>query len=199
MNAFHRAGRKAEGPAPEAVETIRFAIRPCSLGRALIATSEKGVCSLWFGDDAAQLLDELRARFRGLALMEAPESGDDRIRAARALIETPAAPVDFQIDARGTAFQRRVWAALRAVPAGATASYSDIAKAIGAPTAMRAVAGACAANPVAIAIPCHRILRSDGALSGYRGGVERKRTLLAREGVHVPPPDLLQPDTSAAS
>jgi AraC family transcriptional regulator of adaptative response/methylated-DNA-[protein]-cysteine methyltransferase len=169
--------------APSVDDAIRFGLYPCSLGLALVATSDKGVCSLWFGDDADQLRDELRARFRGASLIETRGEGDGLVAAALKLIEEPASTISFPIDARGTPFQQRVWEALRAIPPGRTASYADVAKAIGAPTAMRAVAGACAANPVAIAIPCHRVLRSDGALSGYRGGVERKRALLAREGV----------------
>jgi AraC family transcriptional regulator of adaptative response/methylated-DNA-[protein]-cysteine methyltransferase len=175
-------GRKKAG----VTEAMHYVVRPCSLGLALIATSEKGVCALWFGDDAPALRDELRGRFPGAALMETPERRNPIIDAALAAIENPAAPIAFPIDARGTAFQKRVWEALRAVGPGRTASYTQIARAIGAPTAMRAVAGACAANPVAVAIPCHRILRNDGSLSGYRGGVARKRALLAREGVAVP-------------
>lgn len=184
MTATHAAERSTENVAPQKFDAIRYHVHTCSLGLALVATSDKGVCSLWFGDDPEQLRDELRARFRKATLIEA--DGDRDNLAALALIEAPASPVSFPIDARGTAFQCRVWEALRAIPAGKTASYADIARAIGAPSATRAVAGACAANPVAIAIPCHRVLRSDGALSGYRGGVERKRALLAREGVAVP-------------
>lgn len=179
--ADERAGRIAQK-----ADAIRYSIHGCSLGLALVATSDRGVCSLWFGDDAQHLRDELRARFRTAALIETDNNGDNLMSAALALIETPAASPSFPIDARGTPFQQRVWAALRKIPPGKTASYADVAKAIGAPAATRAVAGACAANPVAIAIPCHRVLRSDGALSGYRGGVERKRALLAREGVAVP-------------
>ncbi|WP_442756317.1 methylated-DNA--[protein]-cysteine S-methyltransferase [Methylocystis sp. JAN1] len=186
MTATHAAERSAGNVAPRKFDAIRYHVRTCSLGLALVATSDKGVCSLWFGDAAEQLRDELRARFRKATLVEADDDRDNLAAAALALIEAPGSPVSFPIDARGTPFQRRVWEALRAIPPGQTASYADVAKAIGAPAATRAVAGACAANPVAIAIPCHRVLRSDGALSGYRGGVERKRALLAREGVAVP-------------
>lgn len=185
MTMTQITGEQAARVAPQ-TDVVRYGLHTCSLGLALVATSDKGVCSLWFGDDAEQLRDELRGRFRKAALIETRNERDDRVAEALALIENPSGAVSFPIDARGTPFQRRVWEALRAVPAGKTASYADIARAIGAPTATRAVAGACAANPVAIAIPCHRILRSDGALSGYRGGVARKRTLLAREGVAVP-------------
>lgn len=160
---------------------IRFALRPCSLGLALIATSEKGVCALLLGDDADALRAELRRRFPRTRLDETQTDPDGLIAAALALLDAPTARADFPIDARGTAFQRRVWAALRAIPAGSTASYAEIARRIGAPTATRAVAGACGANPIAVAIPCHRVLRSDGGVSGYRWGVARKRALLARE------------------
>lgn len=185
MTTTHLAEGQARPVTPQKADTVHYGLHACSLGFALVATSDKGVCSLWFGDDPEQLRDELRARFRNAALIEARDR-DGLAAAALALIEAPASPISFPIDARGTPFQRRVWEALRAIPPGQTASYADVAKAIGAPAATRAVAGACAANPVAIAIPCHRVLRSDGALSGYRGGVERKRALLAREGVAVP-------------
>jgi AraC family transcriptional regulator, regulatory protein of adaptative response / methylated-DNA-[protein]-cysteine methyltransferase len=186
MTTTHLAEGQARRIAPQKTDAIRYSLHTCSLGLALVATSDKGVCSLWFGDDAESLRDELRARFRDAPLIETRDERDSLAAAALALIEAPASPVSFPIDARGTPFQQRVWDTLRAIPPGKTASYADIAKAIGAPTATRAVAGACAANPVAIAIPCHRVLRSDGALSGYRGGVERKRALLAREGIAVP-------------
>lgn len=185
MTAIHVAERRDAHIAPRKADAIHYLLRPSSLGIALVAMSDKGVCSLWFGDDSEGVRDELRARFRDSALIETADDRDGLAAAALALIETPSAPVSFPLDARGTDFQRRVWDALRAIPPGRTASYADIAKAIGAPKATRAVAGACAANPVAIAIPCHRVLRSDGALSGYRGGVARKRALLAREGVVV--------------
>jgi AraC family transcriptional regulator, regulatory protein of adaptative response / methylated-DNA-[protein]-cysteine methyltransferase len=186
MTLTHIADEQTGRVAPQKTDAIRYGLHRCSLGLALVAISDKGVCSLWFGDDAEQLRDELRARFRDAALIETRDDRDGLAAAALALIEKPASPISVPIDARGTPFQQRVWDALRAIPPGKTASYADVARAIGAPTATRAVAGACAANPVAIAIPCHRVLRSDGALSGYRGGVERKRALLAREGVAVP-------------
>jgi AraC family transcriptional regulator, regulatory protein of adaptative response / methylated-DNA-[protein]-cysteine methyltransferase len=166
-------------------ETIRYTTRQSSLGPTIIATSRKGVCALLIDDDEEALQQELRRRFPKAQL--APADADCHRLADMVLtrIDAPAAPIDFPVDARGSAFQQRVWAALRKIPPGRTASYADIARAIDAPTAMRAVAGACAANPVAIAIPCHRVLRSDGALSGYRWGVDRKRELLAREGVQT--------------
>ncbi len=166
-------------------ETIRFMLRPCSLGVAAIATSDKGVCAILLGDEEDAMIDELHRRFPRARLARSAES-DSRADAALALVETPQAPATLPLDARGTAFQRQVWNALKTIPPGRTASDAEIAAKIGAPKATRAVAGACAANPVAIAIPCHRVLRSDGALSGYRWGVERKRALLAREGRNLP-------------
>lgn len=166
-------------------EIIRFTLRPCSLGLAAVATSEKGVCAILLGDEEDALINELHRRFPRARLARSAEA-DTRADAALALVEAPQAPANLPLDARGTAFQRRVWEALKAIPPGRTASYADIADRIGAPKATRAVAGACAANPVAVAIPCHRVLRSDGALSGYRWGVERKRALLAREGRSIP-------------
>jgi AraC family transcriptional regulator of adaptative response/methylated-DNA-[protein]-cysteine methyltransferase len=162
--------------------TIRFALRPCSLGLALIAVSDRGVCAILLGDDAEALLDELRRRFLKSEITDAGADCRGLVAEALALVEAPSSPANLPLDARGTAFQRRVWEALRAIPPGATASYADIATRIGAPTATRAVASACGANPIAVAIPCHRVLRSDGGLSGYRWGVDRKDALLAREG-----------------
>ncbi len=164
---------------------IRFALRRCSLGLALVATNEKGVCAILLGDEADALRDELARRFPKTQPIETHADDDGLVAAALALLEAPASRPQFPMDARGTDFQRRVWAALRDIPPGETASYAEIARRIGAPTATRAVAGACGANPIAVAIPCHRILRGDGGLSGYRWGVARKRALLAREA-HPP-------------
>lgn len=167
------------------VETIRCVFRNSSLGTVLIAMSDSGVCALLMGDDEEILANDLRRRFRN-AKLSFQKSVDPLSDAVLALIDAPTAPVTFPIDLRGTPFQERVWAALREIPGGQTATYADIARAIGAPTATRAVAGACGANPLAVAIPCHRVLRSDGTLSGYRWGVDKKRALLAREGVDTP-------------
>jgi AraC family transcriptional regulator, regulatory protein of adaptative response / methylated-DNA-[protein]-cysteine methyltransferase len=167
--------------APAAAEVIRVTLRPCSLGMAAVAVSEKGVCAILLGDDADALQHELQRRFPQASLRRGVDS-DNTAAAALALVDGQQPAGAFPLDARGTAFQRRVWNALQSIPPGRTASYAEIADGIGAPKATRAVAGACAANPVAVAIPCHRVLRSDGALSGYRWGVERKRALLAREG-----------------
>lgn len=170
-------------PSPE---TIRFVAQECSLGVALVATTAQGVCALLLGDDAQALEAELRRRFPHARFSAADDTCRLLAGAARALVEADGARggllLDLPLDLRGTAFQQRVWAALRKIPPGRTATYAEIAHEIGAPKATRAVAGACAANPVAVAIPCHRVLRSDGALSGYRWGVDRKRALLAREG-----------------
>ncbi len=164
-----------------AAANIRFAIGQSSLGAILVASSDKGVCCILIGDDPQDLAEDLQRRFGKATLV-----GDDADFAALVarvvgFIEAPKLGLDLPLDVRGTAFQQRVWQALRAIPAGSTASYADIAAAIGSPKAVRAVAGACAANPIAVAIPCHRVLRNDGALSGYRWGVERKRALLDAE------------------
>ncbi|WP_330084171.1 methylated-DNA--[protein]-cysteine S-methyltransferase [Methylocystis iwaonis] len=171
-------------PTPGA-ETIHYSLRKCSLGKALIAVSDKGVCAILLGDDAEALQDDLRRRFKKALLIEDAD-GDALVDAALAMIERPNSPVAFPIDARGTDFQRRVWAALREIPPGHTTSYAEIARRIGAPKATRAVGSAIGANPVAVAVPCHRVLRSDGALSGYHWGADRKRVLLAREKALLP-------------
>jgi AraC family transcriptional regulator, regulatory protein of adaptative response / methylated-DNA-[protein]-cysteine methyltransferase len=160
---------------------IRFAVGQCSLGAVLVASSHRGVCAIMLGDDPDQLVRELQDRFPSIELV-----GDDAAFAhlvARVVgfIEAPAGRLDVPLDMRGTAFQQRVWHALRDIPAGATATYSGIAERLGVPGAARAVASACASNAIAVAIPCHRVVRRDGALSGYRWGVERKRAMLDRE------------------
>jgi AraC family transcriptional regulator of adaptative response/methylated-DNA-[protein]-cysteine methyltransferase len=160
---------------------IRFAIGECSLGSILVAQSERGVRAILLGDDPDALARDLRGRFPRSTLIGGDAELERLVARAVALVEAPGLGLDLPLDLRGTAFQRRVWQALREIPAGRTATYSEIAGRIGAPGAVRAVAGACAANPVAVAIPCHRVVRSDGALSGYRWGVERKRALLRRE------------------
>jgi AraC family transcriptional regulator of adaptative response/methylated-DNA-[protein]-cysteine methyltransferase len=162
-------------------ETIRFAIGQSSLGAVLVAASAKGVCAISLGDDSEALLRDLQHRFPQATLIGGDEAFERYVAAAVGMVERPQTPFDLPLDMRGTAFQQRVWAALREIPAGETASYAEIARRIGAPKATRAVAGACAANPVSVAVPCHRVVRSDGALSGYYWGVERKRELLERE------------------
>jgi AraC family transcriptional regulator of adaptative response/methylated-DNA-[protein]-cysteine methyltransferase len=162
-------------------ESIGYATGACSLGTLLVASTATGICAILIGDAAAPLVDDLRARFPHAAVQPAAAGFEDVVAAVTALVEEPRAGLHLPLDVRGTAFQQRVWQALRDIPAGSTVSYSELARRIGLPAAVRAVASACAANPAAIAIPCHRVLRNDGALSGYRWGIERKRTLLARE------------------
>ena len=160
---------------------IRFAVAACSLGSVLVARSERGVCAILLGDDAHELQRDLRRRFPGAQLFGGTRGLEELTQHVLDLIEAPAKAFEQPLDIRGSGFQRRVWHALRQIPAGATASYSDIATRIRAPNAARAVAQACAANPLAIAVPCHRVVRSDGALSGYRWGMARKQALLSRE------------------
>ncbi|MES2102343.1 MAG: bifunctional DNA-binding transcriptional regulator/O6-methylguanine-DNA methyltransferase Ada [Pseudomonadota bacterium] len=160
---------------------IRFAIGACSLGAILVAQSDRGVCAIALGDDADALARELQDRFPNARLIGADPAFDALVAQVVGFVEAPALGLDLPLDLRGTAFQQRVWQALRELPAGATASYADVAARIGAPKAVRAVAQACGANPLAVAIPCHRVVRTDGALSGYRWGVARKQALLARE------------------
>ena len=160
---------------------VFFAVGECSLGSILVAQTPKGVCSILIGDDPAQLLRDLQDRFPHANLYGAETGYEKLVASVVGLIEKPGLGLDLPLDIRGTSFQRRVWKALQRIPPGSTATYSDIARKIGMPGAARAVAQACGANPLAVAIPCHRVVRSDGSLSGYRWGVERKRALLARE------------------
>ncbi len=160
---------------------IRFAVGQCSLGAILVAQSERGVCAILLGDDPHQLVCDLQDKFRRANLIGADHEFEQLIARVVGFIEAPAVGLDLPLDVRGTAFQERVWQALREIPVGSTASYTDVAQRIGQPKAVRAVAQACGANSLAVAIPCHRVVRSDGNLSGYRWGVERKRQLLERE------------------
>lgn len=161
--------------------SIRFAIAQCSLGALLVAQSERGVCAILLGDDPEALLHDLQDKFPKAELIGADAEFEQWVAKVVGFIEAPALGLDLPLDLRGTAFQERVWQALRSIPAGSTASYAEIAQRIGAPRAVRAVAQACAANSLAVAVPCHRVVRSNGNLSGYRWGVERKQALLARE------------------
>ncbi len=160
---------------------IRFAIGECSLGSILVARSERGVCAILLGDDPDALARDIQDRFPQARLIGGDAAFEDLIAKVVGFVEAPALGLDLPLDLRGTAFQQRVWRALQEIPAGKTASYTQIAERLGAPKAIRAVAQACAANALAVAIPCHRVVRTDGALSGYRWGVERKRALLDRE------------------
>jgi AraC family transcriptional regulator, regulatory protein of adaptative response / methylated-DNA-[protein]-cysteine methyltransferase len=186
---FYEASNELLGMTPSeyraggASTRIHFAVGECSLGSVLVAQSARGVCAILLGDDPDALVRDVQDRFP-----QATFVGDDPafarvVATVVGFVEAPAQQVlDLPLDIRGTAFQQRVWQALRQIPVGSTASYSDIAKRIGAPQAVRAVARACGANPLAVAIPCHRVVRTDGSQSGYRWGVERKRALLTREG-----------------
>ena len=161
---------------------IRFAIGECSLGSILVARSDRGVCAIQLGDDPDALARELQDRFPNARLIGGEPEFERLVARVVGLVEAPGIGLDLPLDLRGTAFQQRVWQALRRVHAGETVSYTELARRIGAPKSVRAVGQACAANALAVAIPCHRVVRNDGALSGYRWGVERKRALLEREG-----------------
>ena len=160
---------------------IRFAIGECSLGSILVAASDKGVCAILLGDDLDELVKDLQRRFANADLIGGDRKFERLVAQVIGFVERPGRPCDLPLDVRGTAFQQKVWQALRKIPAGKTSSYAEIAERIGMPTAVRAVARAIASNHIAVAIPCHRVLRSDGSLCGYRWGVERKRALLKKE------------------
>jgi AraC family transcriptional regulator of adaptative response/methylated-DNA-[protein]-cysteine methyltransferase len=161
--------------------TIRFAVGECSLGSILVGATDKGICAILLGDDAATLLRELEDRFPKAQLIGGDQDFERLVAQVAGLVEAPAQGLDLPLDLRGTAFQHRVWQALRKIRPGTTMSYSDLARRLGIPGSARAVAGAVAANALAVAIPCHRVIRRDGSLSGYRWGVTRKRALLERE------------------
>ena len=162
-------------------EVIRFALGQCSLGAILVAQSGRGICAITLGDDPEALLRDLQDRFPHAELIGADAGFEAQVAQVVGFVEAPQIGLDLPLDIRGTAFQERVWQALREVPAGQTQSYAMIAQRIGSPRAVRAVAQACAANRIAVAIPCHRVIREDGALSGYRWGISRKRALLDKE------------------
>src|SRR5262249_31370158 len=157
------------------------AVGETSLGRILVARSERGVCAILLGDDSDALTRDLQDRFPQARLIGGDVGFEDFVAKVVGFVEAPRSGFDLPLDLRGTAFQRRVWKVLREIPAGKTASYANIANRIGSPKSARAVAQACAANAIAVAIPCHRVVRSDGTLSGYRWGIERKSVLLRRE------------------
>jgi AraC family transcriptional regulator of adaptative response/methylated-DNA-[protein]-cysteine methyltransferase len=160
---------------------IKFTIGECSLGLVLVAASDKGVCAILFGDDPETLAGDLKKQFPRAQLVGGDKSFEQLASEVIGFVEDPRIGFDLPLDIRGTAFQHRVWDALRRIAVGSTASYAEIAKIIGAPRSTRAVARACATNRIAVAIPCHRVVGSDGSLTGYRGGVARKRALLAKE------------------
>lgn len=171
-SAFRQGGRDT---------TISFAVGESALGAILVAESDRGICAIALGDDPERLVTELQDRFPRATLIGGDAAFETRVAQVIGFVEAPQIGLDLPLDIRGTAFQQRVWQALRDIPAGETASYADIARRIGAPKSVRAVAGACAANTLAVAIPCHRVVRTDGDLSGYRWGIDRKRALLKSE------------------
>lgn len=185
---FYEASDGLLGMTPTAWRTggadteIRFAIGECSLGAILVALSARGVCAITIGDDPEALVRALQDRFPRASLVGGDAAFEGLIARIVGFVEAPGLGLDLPLDVRGTAFQQRVWQALREIPAGETASYTEVAERIGAPRSVRAVAQACGANEIAVAIPCHRVVRRDGALSGYRWGVERKQALLRKEG-----------------
>jgi AraC family transcriptional regulator of adaptative response/methylated-DNA-[protein]-cysteine methyltransferase len=185
---FYAATPGALGMTPSAYRaggsgaTIRFAIAQCSLGAILVASTDKGICAILMGDDPDALARDLQDRFPKAELVGAEPEYDRLVAQVIGFVEAPEIGLELPLDVRGTAFQQRVWQALREIPAGRTVTYSELAELVGAPRGARAVAGACAANAIAVAIPCHRVVRNDGSISGYRWGVERKQALLEREG-----------------
>ncbi len=162
-------------------ESIRFAVGECSLGAILVAATGKGICAITLGDEPGALIREFQDRFHNAELIGGDEGFERLVARVVGFVEAPRLGLDLPLDMMGTAFQTRVWQALRQIPPGSTASYTEIAEKIGSPKAARAVAKACASNKIAVAIPCHRVIRSDGSISGYRWGIERKRRLLNRE------------------
>jgi AraC family transcriptional regulator of adaptative response/methylated-DNA-[protein]-cysteine methyltransferase len=162
--------------------TIHYTAVPTSLGLLLVAVTERGVCSVSLGDDEAVLVDRLRAEFPAAALERTSDARDRLVDAVVAHVEGRAEADELPLDVRATTFQWQVWRALQRIPEGATRSYQAVAEELGRPTAARAVARACASNRIAVLIPCHRVVRGDGALGGYRWGIARKAALLAREG-----------------
>jgi AraC family transcriptional regulator, regulatory protein of adaptative response / methylated-DNA-[protein]-cysteine methyltransferase len=171
----------ATRPPPGAGELIHYKLSHCALGSLLLASTSAGICALSFGESPANLLAALQARFSHATLVLDAGHSEMWLAQVVAHIADPTVALDLPLDVRGTSFQQRVWQALCEIPAGTTRSYSQIAEKIGSPKSVRAVAGACAANPLALFIPCHRVIRADGRLSGYRWGTERKKILLSRE------------------
>ena len=163
------------------VDTISYATEESALGRVLVARSVSGVCAILIGADDNELVTDLAARFPEAKLVVNEAVVQDDLAKVTHFVDKPTEGLDLPLDLRGTPFQRRVWEALRTIPVGTTVTYGELANSIGAPNAVRAVAGACAANPVALAVPCHRVVGSDGDLTGYYWGVERKRELIKKE------------------
>ncbi|CAB3723655.1 bifunctional transcriptional activator/DNA repair enzyme AdaA [Achromobacter piechaudii] len=160
---------------------IRFAVAQCSLGALLVAATPTGICDISLDEDPEQLVRNLQDRFKAARLIGADAEFETWVAAVVSFVEDPSRGLDLPLDVRGTAFQRRVWEALRDIPVGTTTTYTQVAERIGLPRAVRAVARACATNSIALAIPCHRVVRTDGSMAGYRWGIDRKRELIARE------------------
>ena len=186
-SSFYKDASAMLGMAPKTYrqrgqhQTIRFALAECSLGSLLVASTAQGVCCVLLGDDPQMLIEDLQQRFAAAELIGADGQYEQTVAQVVSLIEQPRLGLALPLDIQGTAFQQRVWQALQKIPAGQTLSYSELARQMGMPQSARAVASAVAANPIAVAVPCHRVLRNDGSISGYRWGVERKRALLLRE------------------
>lgn len=179
----HRAPRSQDKTVRQQTPSspLYFAIAQCSLGTLLVAESERGICAISLADDAKVLLEQLQEQFKAAELIEADPQFNQRVDQIVAMVEEPTLGLDLPLDIQGTPFQQRVWEFLRHIPVGQTLSYTDIAERLGMPKGARAVARACATNTLAIAIPCHRVVRQSGDLAGYRWGLERKKTLLERE------------------
>ena len=185
--SFYTQSSKILGMAPATFrnggvgETIRFAVGECSLGSILVAATAKGICTIQLGDEPVALVRELDNQFSRAELIGGDKEFESLVAMVIGLIEDPVQGIDLPLDIRGTTFQRRIWQVLQEIPAGTTSSYSMIAERVGSPKAARAVARTCASNPLAVAIPCHRVIRNNGSLGDYRWGVERKKILLFRE------------------
>ena len=160
---------------------IRFAVGQTALGAILVASSEKGIAAILLGDEPAELVRNLQDRFANARLIGGDRDDESLVARVVGFVDRPGSGLNVPLDLRGTAFQRRVWQKLQEIPVGKKVTYAEVARRIGLPKAVRAVAGACAANNLAVAIPCHRVVRTDGSLSGYAWGIERKRVLLERE------------------
>ena len=186
-SSFYESGSHALGMPPSDLRrggegvSMHAMVRDSVLGRVLVAATSRGVCAIFFGEDDAVLLDDLRQRFPRATLHPSNDALDALSAQVIAIVDTAGLASNLPLDLMGTAFQQRVWKALREIPSGTTSTYSEIARRIGAPRAVRAVGTACGRNPVSVVVPCHRVLREDGALGGYRWGLERKKALLAQE------------------
>jgi AraC family transcriptional regulator of adaptative response/methylated-DNA-[protein]-cysteine methyltransferase len=170
-------------PTVVTLDIISYATGECALGRVLVARSVKGVCAILIGADHDELEVDLAVRFPQARLVASEAAVHDDLAKVIRFADKPAEGLDLTLDMRGTPFQRRVWEKLRAIPAGRTVTYMELARWVGPLTSARAVAGACAANSIALAVPCHRVVRSDGDLAGYRWGIERKRELIQKEAM----------------